>query len=129
MEVGGDFEADRLCHLWYLFGHFFRHDKGSWGRFGSSATGRAGGNTTKCNGAGSGGLMVADRTRTVVSGRHAAGTGQASGEQTAHSGDTARAVASRKRAAGTGQGGAWRADRCGKESGSSIRKLRKQVIA
>jgi len=116
VEVGGDLEADRLCRLRY----FFCHDEGFWGWFGGSATGRAGGDATKCDGAESGGLPVADRTRTgtAASGRRTAGTGQGrqrvdgtqrrqdkgGGERAVRSGDRTKAAASGRRAAETGQG-------------------------
>jgi len=36
MDVGRDLEADSLCWLWYLRGHFFCHDEGFWMQFESA---------------------------------------------------------------------------------------------
>jgi len=89
-----------------------------------------------CNGTGSGGLPVAGRTRAAACRRRAAGRGQGrrradgaqrgqdkgGGEQSARSGDRTRAARSERTACGERE--VWE-----RKCGSSIRKLRKQVVA
>ena len=89
-----------------------------------------------CNGTGSGGLPVAGWTRVAASRRRAAGRGQGrrhadgaqrgqdkgGSERSARSGDRTRAARSEQTARGERE--VWE-----RKCGSSIRKLRKQVVA